>query len=144
MTLEEAKKMIADEVAPFRQRALRADAKDEAMRVLEVLNLPRQAKDRIIERVLEGDIPTKEGNVDLAKLREALVKESKREGEYLASLSNSGRVVNMGGGDREIDPKEAKKEKKALKEAMKADEQIFRELGLSETAAKFAARGNAA
>ncbi len=99
MTLEEAKKLIEEStekaIAPYRTRAIRGDAREEAGRLLESATLPKETKDRIIESVMR-DVPMKDGEIDLTKFREAVVAETKREGEYLARVTGSGQVRGLG------------------------------------------------
>ncbi len=129
VTLQEAQKLVDDAVlkatAPLIERGHRADAREEAMRVLESANLPASAKAKIVETVLR-DIPKKaDGAIDLDKLREAVVAESKSMAAILAEATGAGRVFGMGpSGPVETDPekireaeKRARKEKKRLEEA---------------------------
>lgn len=144
MTLEEAKKLIEAEVAPFRQRALRGDAREEAERLLESASLPKETKARIIEAVLK-DVPVKDGTVDLEAFRPMVVAEAKREGEYLARVTGSGQVRGLGISlAPALDPeklKEARKEaKRARKDLYVEEREVFGRLTGSEEAGKRAAR----
>lgn len=155
MTADEAKKMLEDQskafetrlteaVKPFRERAIKADARDEAAKLLESVTLPAEAKARVIETVCR-EIPMKDGELDMGKFRESLVAEYKREGEYLAKITGSGRVVGMGPTIvTEADEKAARKaEKRRLKEAKQLRDggrDAFEALGMPKNAAKLAAR----
>jgi len=151
VTLQEAQKMVADAMAPMNLRLMRGDAREEAMRCLESISLPPQAKTRIVERALQ-DIPTKDGALDTEKLREAVVREAKSEGEYLASITGSGRVVGMGIGvvqmteaQREDQRKREKRERKEAKRLRESAEDVFASLMGNPEAAKLAvSRGEAA
>lgn len=143
MTAEEAKKLIEAETRPYRDRLLKADAKEGASALLETVSLPAQAKQRIIERVL-SNIPLKEGELDKDKLRESVVREAKAEGEYLASVTGSGRISGMGPSEPALKPKEAKRMKEAAKEERKAAVAVFESLMGDHRAAKHAAEGRTA
>lgn len=124
MTAEEAKKLVESAVStaidPWRKRALRSDAKDEAMSILESASLPAQAKVRIVEACLSQAIPEKDGELNREEFRKTVVAEAQREGEYLASLMGSGAVRGMGAGAGlfAVEPTEEE-----LKEARKAEKQ---------------------
>jgi hypothetical protein len=148
MTAEQATKLIeagiAKANAPLLERLRKADATDEARKILEGVTLPDKAKTRIVERVV-ANIPLKDGELDIAKLRESVVSEAKSEGEYLASITGSGRVIGMGPTVvTEADEKVARKaEKKKLKEAKRLREggrDAFEALGMPKDAAKLASR----
>jgi hypothetical protein len=148
MTAEEAKKLIeagiAEAVKPFRERAVKSDAREEATRLLESVTLPDKAKSRIIERACSA-LPLKDGELNLDEFRKLLVAEAKSEGEYLASITGSGRIVGMGPTVvTEADEKTARKaEKRALKEAKRLKSEgrdVFEALGMPKDAAKLAAR----
>ena len=148
LTAEQATKLIeagiAKANAPLLERLRKSDATDEARKILESVSLPVAAKTRIIERSV-ANIPLKDGEIDIAKLRETVVAEAKSEGEYLASITGSGRVVGMGPTIvTEADEKSARKaEKKRLKEAKRLREggrDAFEALGMPKQAAKLAAR----
>jgi hypothetical protein len=152
MTTEEVQKLVeaasakavtdavAAAVGPLKQRALRGDALIEAARALASVTLPEASKQRVIESVLREAIPvTAAGELDTVKFAEAVAAEAKREGAYVAGLTHAGRVTGMG----VAAPVE-------VKETLKPEEinarsvEIFRRLGLSESAAKAAVKGRAA
>ena len=147
MTAEETQKLIEAAVAPFRERVVKGDARAEATRLLETITLPAIAKNRIIERACASVPLTAAGDMDVDKLREAVVAESKAEGEYIASLTGGGQVRGMGIGT--VAQPAPKPEEIAAREAQrKADEAdevaMWQEMGLTEKGAKFAAKGRAA
>jgi len=144
MTADETKKLIEAAVAPYQQRLLRSDAREEATRLLEGVALPAAAKTKIIERATTTVPTTAEGAIDLAKFREMVVAEAKAEGEYLAAISPQGRVTGFGAPGPMLVP--PKPEEIAAREAQeKADFEayvkIYERQGMSRKAAEFAARG---
>lgn len=156
MTAEEAKVeakkqvdlAVAEAVKPLRERAIRADARDEAVSVLKDVTLPQEAKTRIVERAVATLPLNDKGELDASKFRETVVAEAKSEGEYLAKVTGSGRVFGNGSS---AGFSETKPDKKALKEARKEQEEemehavsVYQRLGLSEAGAKAAAKGRVA
>ncbi|HET9304866.1 MAG TPA: hypothetical protein VFO46_02455 [Candidatus Sulfotelmatobacter sp.] len=123
MSEDEAKKLIEAAVSPFRLKALKSDAREEATRLLESVTLPGAAKDRIIVRCLES-IPEKAGELDAEKFRESVVAEAKAEGEYLATITGAGRVRGMGAG---VAANLTEADKKALADREAEDEKLLRE-----------------
>ena len=104
MTDAEAKE-LRESSARLLARALRSDAREQGMKILEGVTLPPASKLRVIDAVLEREIPRKDGELDLAKFTEAVNAEAKREGQYVASLTGAGRVTGMGApGPVETDP----------------------------------------
>ena len=152
MTAEEAKALIQtavkEAVAPLHERIRRDDAREEATKLLESVTLPQAAKIRIIDRAC-ATLPMKDGQLDLSKLRESVVEESKAEGRYLAEVTGSGRVVGLGApGPVAVQSKEARKEeKRRRKESERLQESAvdaFIGLGMPKKAAKLAAREDVA
>ena len=139
MTATEVKRLVE---AGVRQATLPARAREEGTRLLESVTMPEKAKVRIIERVVENLDLSRE--LDLEEFGKAIAAEAKAEGEYLASITGSGRIFGMGTGVVELKPKEAKKLKEAAKEREKEARSIFESLGMPEEAAKIAARGRVA
>ena len=127
------------------ERAIKADAREEAGRLLEAVTLPPQAKARVIARVLESAPPTKDGALDTAKLKEAVDREAKAEGEYLASIIPSGNVIGMGQRPQPvIDAAESARRQQAAKDEEAEAISIFESLDMPKEAAQFAAKGRAA
>jgi hypothetical protein len=150
MTADEAKKLVeaavATATAPLRERALRGDAREEATRLLESISLPGAAKTRIIERSIATLPTTAEGALDVAKFREAVVAEAKAEGEYIASITGSGKVFGMGSAVRVAEA--LKPEQIAAREAAAKSEEaesikVWESLGMTPEAAKLAYQGRA-
>jgi hypothetical protein len=137
-------KGVSSATAPLRERLLKADATTEAMRLLEGVALPAKAKELIMQNVVErGDIPaTSDGELNTKKFREAVDAEMQRVGQLVSELSGGGRVFTMGQAEpSKQELKEAKRDKKAAKEARKGAVSIFESLGMDSEAAKIAARG---
>jgi len=135
MTAEDVQKLVE---AGVRKATLPATAREKAFALLEAVTLPELAKKRVVERAV-ATLDLSEA-LDEKKLGEAVAAEAKAEGEYLASITGSGRVVGMGS-VTPIDPKEAKREKKALKESKREARDVFESLGMTEAQAKLAVRG---
>ncbi len=149
LTLQEAQKLINDGIAaataPMVKRLQLADAREEANAVLESVTLPPAAKARIVKRVLAAIPTTAEGAIDTAKLRESIVKEAKSEGEYLATVTGSGRVFGMGAAPVvQLDENERKRLKEEKKERKKEAIDVFESIGMPSEAAKIAAKGRVA
>ena len=149
LTAEEATKMIEAAVsaatAPLLQRVRQSDAREEAQRLLETINLPAPAKVRIAERSI-SKLP--DGEFDAGKFREIVVAEAKSEGEYLAALGGGGRVFGMGAGAApqvELKPEQiAARESAAKQEDAEAIAIFESAFGMSRRGAEFAAKGRAA
>ena len=126
----------------------RADRAEEVIRSQEaarlvgealgnVEGLPKSAVTRVAEAVLRGDLPTTEdGKLDSEKLKESTVEAAKQEAKYIAGLTGqpvdaSESIIVSGG---EGSGKTGTDNEAALVEA-------FRSRGMSEEAAKIAAKG---
>jgi hypothetical protein len=146
VTADEAKQLIESAVtaatAPLRERAIREDARTEAATVLAGVSLPAAAKTRIIERVVATVPRTADGVLDVAKLRESLVAEAKAEGEYIASLTGSGRVVGMGTAPV-MDPQESARREAQQKSEDETALRVFESLMGNKEAAAIAVKGRA-
>ena len=141
MTLQEAQRLIEQAVAPLRERTVKADAREEGVKLLETVSLPGAAKQRIIERCL-GALPMAGNELDTSKFRELVVKEAQSEGRYIRELTGGGEVVGMGGfSEPPPDPKVAERLKEAARLQEAADESVFTELMGNPVEAKIAARG---
>ena len=81
---------------------------------------------------------------ELSEFGKAIAKEASAEGEYLASITGSGRVIGMGIAQPEVKPKEAKRLKEAEKERKREARDVFESLGMPKEAAKIAAAGRVA
>lgn len=155
MTVEEVQRLVESAVtkatkaatAPLRERLLASDATNLGIRLMEGVAISAEAKQYILSKAI-GDgtqLPTLNGELDEKRFAETVNTEMRAVGAMLSSMGTGGRVLNMGGAPSETQLKEARKtekqDKKALKEARRESRGIFQELGLSEDAAKFAARG---
>jgi hypothetical protein len=139
MTLQEAQALINDGIAkavgPLKLAEAKRSAQAEAVRILESVNLPEVAKQRIAERAV-ATVATEA--FDAAKFREIVVAEAKAEGQYIAQLTGGGRVTGLGdsapfaGPISEADQKAERKRLKRLREAEQANEldgvEVFSEL----------------
>jgi hypothetical protein len=142
MTAEEITRLIEASNAPLRAQLLRESAERKAVILLEGVSLPTKAKLRIIESVISRGVPVKDGGLDETAFREAIAAEAKSIGEILAEATGSGRVFGLGSAPViNIDPKEAKRERKLLKEERKRDIDILEELTGNKEVAALAAKG---
>lgn len=141
MTAVEVKRLVEAQVRPFREKAHKSEAREMAMGLLEAVTLPDIAKQKIVARAVESLDLSEE--IDEKALGEAVVREAKLEGEYLAQITGSGRVIGMGPSPV-VKPKEAKRLKEAEKELRKESVNIFEELMGDRDAAKLAVKGRVA
>lgn len=146
MTEAEAKQLIEAAVAPFRTRALRGDAQQEAARLLRDIDLPEAAKTRITERALVAVPTTESGDLDSTKLRECIVRESQAEAEYLAQVTGGARVRGMGAGAPipAAKPEDIAAREAADKREYESDVAMYESMGMDRKSAEFAAKGRAA
>jgi hypothetical protein len=138
MTAQEVQKLVE---AGVRKATLPDTARREGLALLEGVRLPDQAKTRIVERAVKTlDL---DKDLDLKAFGELIAKEAASEAEYLGTvIPGAGRVLGMGAAPVQIDAKEAKQQRKALKEARREDREILEYLmGGDKEAAKIAARG---
>jgi hypothetical protein len=131
---------VNDPLKALEARALRGDATVEATKVLSGLALAEASKQRVIDNVLRGQIPVKDGAMDVAKFGDLVTAEAKREAAYVSSLTGSGMVRGMGNAPVQIDEAEAKRIKESVAEENADAENVFKRFGLSESAAKAAVR----
>jgi hypothetical protein len=144
MTLQEAQRLIEQAVAPLRSRTIKQDAREEGARLLETAALPDVTKQRIIDRVCES-LPMAGNELDETKFREAVVREAKAEGQYLAQITGGGNVFGMGMHQEAApDPEKVKKLQEAERLQESRDEAVFNELMGNPIAAKLAVKGRAA
>ena len=155
MTLQEAQKLIDDGIktatAPLLERALRGDAREEALNVLEGSRLPDATKRKIIEASLK-QIPTKDGALDAEKFRAVVVAEAKAEAEYLATVTGRGNVVGLGPSfgapavDQDKLREAEKRQRKEAKRLRESEDAVFGRLmpGNEKAAELAASKGQAA
>lgn len=125
--------------AKLLERALRGDAREEATRLLRTVTLPDLGKERVIEASLREIPKTEAGELDLAKFGEVVTAEAKREGAYVAQLTNAGQVRGMGASVVTPTPEQAAQHKEAAVKTRKEAINIFEALGLPKQAATAAA-----
>ncbi len=139
--------------AKLLERAIKADAREAAVRILEGVTLPDVSKTRIIDSVLREALPkTEAGELDAVKFAELVNQEAKREGRYVAELTGAGDVTGLGTGEGlravETDPVKAR-EAATLVEANEKTEferavKVYESMGMGRAAAELAAKGRAA
>lgn len=141
----------AGTVAVLEKRALRGDAREEATRLLEAVTLPPASKGRVIDSLLERDIPLKDGALDREKFKALVEAAAKSEGAYLTALMGDGaRPIGLGQsvGTPVVDMKEAAERRKQAEEAAQVElaeaKGIFEDIGLPPEVAEIAARGRVA
>ena len=135
MNEETAKQLIEAAIAPYRQKVVRAEARETAAALLKTISLPDAAKERIIARCTEAAVPqTSAGDLDAARFRDMVVAEAQNEGRYLSQIMGSGAVHGMGGSTPFVvasadELKEAKKARKLEAEALtnlaEAEDDVF-------------------
>ena len=133
--LEEAKR----ENQQLKEAIAFRDAKEVITKELQQNEqLPQVTKNRLTESVAKQFELTEDGKLDQDKLKEKLQEAVKAETEYIAQLTGSGQVrgINSEGSLTESQQTDPQKVEQQLTES-------FMHLGLSETAAKEAARGRA-
>ncbi len=149
MTEIEVKKLIESAVAtatsPLRERAVKGDAIVAANRVLAPLALNESAKQMIVENVLRGSIPLKDGGeLDDTKFGELVTAEAKRVGAVIAQVLPF-HVRGMGIAEPvAVDPKVREAQAAAEKEDEAEAIRVYESLGLSKNAATAAVKGRAA
>ena len=123
MTAADVQKLVE---AGVRKATLPDTARKEGARLLEGVNLPDKTKLRVIEAAVKTlDL---EKPLDLEAFGKVIATEAKAEAQYLAEITGSGRVLGMGAAPVQIDAKEAKRERKALKEARREDVDVLESL----------------
>ena len=148
MTEAEVKRLIESSVAaatsPLRERAVKGDAIVVASKVLSPLAFDEAAKQFVIENVLRGSLPLKEGELDETKLTELVTAEAKRVGALFGAVMPNA-VRGFGAAEPvTIDPKVREAELAAEKDSEAQSIRIFESLGMPKDAATFAAKGRAA
>lgn len=139
--LQEAVQAQAASNAKLLERALRGDAREEAVRILKGSTLIEAAKERVIDTVLRETIPQTEGVLDVAKFTLAVNEAAKVEGAYVAGLTGNGGVRGLGAPAPvvPINENDAANAKANREQRLKESIQSFRNMGMPEEAAKRAA-----
>ncbi len=124
LTMKESLKALEANNKRLLERAIRGDAREEAQRILHDVSLTEVSKARVIDTVMGRSIPVKDDVLDVTAFTEAVNAEAKREGQYVAQLMGSGRVVGMGaGGTVETDPAKLRE----AQDRQKKDRDLFLE-----------------
>jgi hypothetical protein len=138
--LQESIAAQAVQNAKLLERAIRGDAREEAVRILKGTTLIEAAKERVIESVLRETIPQTDGVLDVVKFTEAVNAAAKKEGAYVAGLLESGKVRGMGPAPVvAIDAKEAERQAADQKKLREAAVRNFTEMGMQKEAAEASA-----
>ena len=131
--LEESKRKTDEENARLREALILRDAKDFVVGALAKVEMPELTRTRLVESLSKNPV-VKDGTLDKDKFGTKTTEAVKAEMEYLAKVTGSGQIHGMGesaGGAGEV----------KLAEVEKILENSFLRLGLSEGAAKTAAKG---
>lgn len=130
--LQESASAKDTEIARLKEAILLTEASTIVSEVLGKLNLPDLTRARLQESLAKSPV-VKDGAIDKAAFATKISEAVKAEVEYLARVTGSGVIKGMGGagagGAVNLD------------EASKSLEASFRGMGLSESAAKIAAKG---
>lgn len=100
--LKESNKTLADELKVMKEKALKVDASEFVTEHLKESQLPELAKAKLQESLSKNPIIEK-GELDKIKFLESIKKAIEDEGKYLASLSESGKIIGMGDSGGEDD-----------------------------------------
>ncbi|MGR3219621.1 MAG: hypothetical protein ACUZ8H_07370, partial [Candidatus Anammoxibacter sp.] len=130
--MKETNTAITDELKKLKGKALLSDAREFVEKALKDSELPDLAKDRLKESLSEKPIVNDKGEMDELKYLESIKNAIKKETEYLASLSESGKITGMGGGGDHDDED---------KKLIKSIEESFSDLGYSDEQVKVLAKG---
>lgn len=142
MTADEVKKLVE---AEMRVARLPGDAEKEAYRLLETVQFKPESKRYIVETVLRGNIPAKDGLLDSEAFGKIVAAEAGRFGR--AAGSEGAKVFGMGVAAPA--PVELKPEQIAAREALAKQEDedcisIFESITGNRKVAEIAARGRVA
>jgi hypothetical protein len=126
---------LGQELARMKGRALVSEARGSCTTKLQGVELPDVTKNLIIERESKNPPAKEDGTLDTGKFGAQIDEAVKSEAAYLAQVSNSGQVKNLGAQAAAANPQ--------IDDA-KVNEYIestFVSMGMSESAAKIAAKG---
>jgi hypothetical protein len=126
--------------AKLLERALRGDARELAGSQLKGVTLPEASKERVVEAALRSIPKTDAGELDRVKFGEVVTAEAKREGEYVATLTNSGRVTGMGSAPVQQTPEEKQRAQEAAKNTVEDAVKVFESMGMDCKSAEAAAK----
>lgn len=126
------------------ERAIRGDAREHIASVLKGNTLHDAGKELVMESVMRGALPMKDGELDTAALKESVDAETKKIGAAIAAAIGSGTVRGMGAAPVvPIDAKEVERKENDAKRAHESAVATFTRFGMDKTAAEAAARGRA-
>lgn len=131
VSLKEANKALTDDNQRMKEKIALQDAQEFVLGKLKESELPEITKQRLLTRELKNIVLDDKGNLDIVKFGESVKKAIKEETEYLASLSESGKITGMGSGKEETDDTKLQESNKSA----------FEELGLSEKGVELAVKG---
>lgn len=132
MQLEKTVKEQQASLARLQEMSLLREAGEFVVLELAKTELPGITKSRLL-RDLAKNPPIKDGKIDQAAYAALTAEAVKAEQAYLVEIAGAGRITGMGGSGPAADPKPEELEK-----ALQAS---FQTIGLSESAAKLAAKG---
>jgi len=130
---EEKLKELEKENRRLKESLILREARDFVCGEIKESKLPEITKQRLTESLAQSPKLDKEGNLDKDEYKKQIKEAIDTEIDYIAKLTGSGEIKGMGEGD----PGEATN----LEEAEKVLEDSFARLGMSESAAKIAAKG---
>lgn len=128
-------------VSALEARALRGDAVVLATKTMSGLALAEASKQRVIDNVLRGELPMKEGALDETAFQALVTNEAKAEATYVSTLTGRGNVVGMGTAHVEVSEADAKRIKEAKEQELKESQDAFSAFGLPKGVAELAATG---
>jgi len=97
--LQEGQATLVAENRKLRERFALSDAADEARKYFKSVQVAEAVQERVLGRVLAGNIPlTEAGDLDTAKLKTIVEAQTKDELAYISKLSGGKIVTDMGGG----------------------------------------------
>lgn len=126
--LREANKGLQEENARLKEALILREAKDFVGEALGKVEMPDLTRTRLLESLSRNPV-VKDGKLDKDEYAKKITEAVKAEMDYLAQVTKSGAIRGMGSGDVK------------LEEVEKTLQESFARLGLSESAAKIAAKG---
>lgn len=111
--LKESNTNLETEKARFRERLLTYEARDLGNTELREVDLSEATKKRILESLVKNPVTDDKGDIDKLKFIEAVKAKVTEEIAYIAELTESGKIKNMGGSEIIEDDK--------LQESMEVD-----------------------
>jgi hypothetical protein len=124
---------LESEVARYREAEILTETRTLVAAQVAKSTLPELTQARLVESLSKNPPLTEDVTLDKDALAESTESAIKEEAEYLAKLTESGKVKGMGGSEHTEDEDGAKSGAKL--------EGAFKEMGLSDSEAKLAAQG---